>query len=353
MTRPLVGALTSFLGLFLASLAPAQRPAPAALSGSDVFQRTLKSVTWIIQAEEATGGRVRISSGSGSLIDVAGRLVLTNHHVVGESRKVAVFFPQFDKQKKVITDRDYYFQQLRGGKDVLEGEVIARDSKRDLAIIKLPKLPAGTTALRMAKDSVAPGDNVHSLGNPGASGALWAYTNGYVKQVYKNRWTVLDREDKSEHHYEAQVVETTSPVNPGDSGGPLLNSAGELAAVTQGGVVSQGTISFFVDISEVRALLAAKKIRITNAPASDTTTTVADTKTEAKADAKAPAAAKKTEASDQEKQEKEADRKLQLAKDLLKDRPDRAKDRLEEIVKNYPKTKAATEAKELLAKLKK
>src|SRR5439155_18837412 len=132
------------------------------------------------------------------------------------------------------------------------------------------------------------------------------------------------------------------PVNAGDSGGPLLNSAGELVAVTQGGAVAtQGTISFFIDISEVRSMLKAKNIRITNAPAAAEATTLADSKSEPKADAKtADAAAKTADASDAEKQEKAAEQKLRFAKALM-NRPSVARDRLEEIVKTYPKTKAA------------
>ena len=83
-------------------------------------------------------------------------------------------------------------------------------------------------------------------------------------------------------------------------------------------------------------------------------TTLADSKSEPKADAKtADAAAKTTDASDAEKQEKAAEQKLQFAKDLIKDRPSVARNRLEEIVRNYSKTKAAEEAKELLTKMKK
>ena len=93
--RPYCFATTAVVGWTLAALAPAQRPTPAAtLSGKEIFQRTLKSVTWIVQQVDAVGGRVRLMTGSGSLIDVPQRLVLTNYHVVGQAKKVAVFFPQ-------------------------------------------------------------------------------------------------------------------------------------------------------------------------------------------------------------------------------------------------------------------
>src|SRR5438046_1397067 len=84
---------------------------------------------------------------------------------------------------------------------------------------------AGPAAGPLGREGVGPGDTVHSIGSPGASDALWAYTPGAVKAVYKKSWAVRDRNEI--HNFEANVVETTSPVNPGDSGGPLLNGQGE------------------------------------------------------------------------------------------------------------------------------
>jgi serine protease Do len=333
--------------LALAAVAVSSVPSLAAdkavsLSGKEVYQRTLKSTVWIAHAVELGGGRLALATGSGSVIDVPQRLILTNFHVVGDEKEVRIFFPQFDKQNKLVASKDVYIQQLQAGGG-LRGRVLTADKKRDLALVQVDKLPTGTTSIPLAKESVGPGDNVHSIGNPGASDALWAYTPGAVKAVYKKTWAVKDRNEM--HQFEANVVETTSPVNPGDSGGPLLNSQGELTAVTQGGVSAQGTISYFIDISEVRTVLAAKKIRVTSAPAA-TVASAVEPKPEEKAPPKDPAV-------DQaEKDEKAARSKLSLAEQFVKDRPEKAKERLEEIIKTYPKTKAAAEAKELLVKLK-
>jgi S1-C subfamily serine protease len=297
---------------------------------------------------EVADNKVRIGTGSGSLIDVPQRLVLTNFHVVRNKDKVTVLFPQFDKAGKLITNKDHYFDKFRAGAG-LEGKVIARDPRRDLALIKLDRLPPGTTAVQLAKEGVGPGEMVHSLGSPGASDALWAYTPGSVKATYKKSWEVLDSAEKQVFHFEAQVVETTSPVNPGDSGGPLLNDHGELVAVTQGGLASMGTISYFIDVSEVRALLKARKLHVTAGPAA----TLASSG-ESKSDESAKPAAKDAaaDAADQAaKEEKLARAKLDLAEQFLRDRPEKAKERLEEIIRNYPKTRAAKEARELLAKL--
>ena len=260
--RSSLGIASVVIFLALGAIPAADKTGP--LSGKEIYQRTLKSMVWIAHVVELGGGKAALTTGSGSLIDVPQRLILTNYHVVGNEKEVRVFFPQFDKQNKLIAAKDHYLQQLRMGGGLV-GTVVYADHQRDLALIKVPKLPQGTTAIPMAREGVGPGDTVHSIGNPGASDALWAYTPGAVKAVYKKTWAVKDRTEGT-MNFEAQVVETTSPVNPGDSGGPLLNGQGELVAVTQGGVVSaQGTISYFIDISEVRAVLAIRKIRVTSA----------------------------------------------------------------------------------------
>jgi S1-C subfamily serine protease len=334
--------ISSFVICLLAVMGPAIAADKVPLTGKEIYQRTLKSTVWIAHVVEIGEGRAALATGSGSLIDVPQRLILTNFRVVGDKKEVRVFFPQFDKGK-LIAAKDFYLRQLRDeGRGGVAGKVLFADHKRDLALIKVDKLPQGTPAISLARESVGPGDTVHSIGNPGASDALWAYTPGSVKAVYKKSWMVKDRSET--HHFEAQVVETTSPVNPGDSGGPLMNGQGELVAVTQGGVVaSQGTISFFIDVSEVRALLAGQHIRVTNGPAARVVSSV---------EPKPEPTPKESAAEQAEKEEKAARAKLNLIEDIVKDRPERARERLEELIKQYPNTKAAKEAKEMLAKLK-
>ncbi len=101
----------------------------------------------------------------------------------------------------------------------------------------------------MATAGVGPGDAVDSLGNPGSTDALWVYTSGTVRSVYKKQF----RTSVGEHDF--TVVETQAPINTGDSGGPVLNSAGELVAVSQAISPSARLVSYAVDISEVRDFL--------------------------------------------------------------------------------------------------
>lgn len=296
--------------------------------GEKIYQRVLRSTVWILSPTEDK----KVMSGSGSLIDVKRRLILTNQHVVGEAEKVIVMFPMFQKGK-LVAEKAAYLDQLKDGDAAIVGKVVHREPKRDLALIQLEGLPKGALALPLAAKSATPGQKVHSVGNPGSSGALWIYTSGTVRQVYHKKWRVETKE------YEADVVETQSPTNPGDSGGPLVNDKGELVAVTQGGAVNAQLVSFFVDIGEVRSVLASKGlVKLATPPAKAVGGEEAVEET-----------AKKPE-DELEKQEKAASIKLNLAKKLMEDGIN-ASARYQDIIKTYPKTKAAEEAKQILDKM--
>src|SRR5207244_11343288 len=115
------------------------------------------------------------ATGSGSLIDRRRRLILTNYHVVADNDRATVMFPEYRDGKR-IAERDYYLRRVSD--HGIHGRVLARDKERDLALIQLDRIPAGPFALALAEKSVAPGQSVHSLGNPGGSGALWVDTPG-------------------------------------------------------------------------------------------------------------------------------------------------------------------------------
>jgi hypothetical protein len=134
------------------------------------------------------------------------------------------------------------------------------DKQGDLALIRIDRVPDGVPALKLAASSPDPGESVHSIGNPGKSGALWVYTPGKVRQVYSKKWRAkLD--DRTVHTFHAKVIETDSPTNPGDSGGPLVNDRGELVGVTQGGAIDAQSLSIFVDLSEVKRIVNRRSVQ--------------------------------------------------------------------------------------------
>lgn len=315
--------------LALAVLVAQETPSPGADAegGERVYKQALKSTVWVL-APQAKG----VATGSGSLIDGARKVVLTNYHVVGDSEKVVVLFPSYQKGK-LVAERDFYLDLLQKKKGSL-GKVVVKDRKHDLALIVLDEVANGALPIRLARESVGPGQRVHSVGNPGGSGALWVYTAGTVRQVYRKQWKALNGDEVLE--LDSQVVETQSPTNPGDSGGPLVNDRGELVAVTQGGSSKAQLLSLFIDVSEVKTLLASKGLaKLLPPPAAPEST-------------ESPAA---KPLDDTTKQEQEAGRKFKLARQAAEaGKEDVARDRYREIIEKYPKTKAAEEARKLLGK---
>jgi S1-C subfamily serine protease len=249
--RCLVISALAVIGLLLPFVAAA--PVRADDEGAKVYQEALKSVVWIYSPR----GKGKAATGTGSLVDRKLKLVLTNYHVVDDGNSAVVMFPAH-KGNRVVAEREYYYEHLKT--DGIRGKVVARDKKADLALIQLESIPENAVAIPLAKEGAVPGQSVHSIGNPGGSGALWVYTPGKVRQVYLKKWKAQLSEDRTVT-FEANVVETDSATNPGDSGGPLLNDKGQLVGVTQGGAIKAQLISTFIDVVEVKHFLTSREVR--------------------------------------------------------------------------------------------
>jgi tetratricopeptide (TPR) repeat protein len=233
-------AASAALTLLLVAPVPAARLAP---SPGEIYDQALHA-TALVHA----GPR----QGTGWLADAARKLLVTDYHVVGKEESVTVVFPDF-KDGKLIAESRYYRENgpalARKGRAV-RGQVVTADPGRDLALVRLASVPDDVSPLRMAHEAAGPSDRVHSVGNPGASDAFWVYTSGTVRQVYHNRFRYQDGQQ-----IDARVLETQAPLNPGDSGGPVVNDRGEVVGVNAAGKVNAQLVSLCIDVSEVRALL--------------------------------------------------------------------------------------------------
>src|SRR5262249_12053350 len=136
-----------------------------------IYQQTLRSTMLVIVRQGSF-----TSTGTGFLVDRGERLMVTNQHVVGARDRVAVYFPAF-KNGRVIAEVESY-RKLQP----IYGQVIVADAQRDLAVVQLNSVPPEAAALTLASESAGPTDRIHSIGNPGTSGALWVYTSGTVRQ---------------------------------------------------------------------------------------------------------------------------------------------------------------------------
>jgi len=215
----------------------------SALTNHQIYRRVLESTCWVGREGSAKGKATFVENGTGALIDIKRKLVLTNHHVVKNAHTVLVYFPHF-RDGVEIKSLSYYLSI-----PPIRGKVLVSNPKSDLALVELEFVPADVKEIPMAAGSPSPGQQLHSIGNPGASGALWVYTNGFVRQV-------IDRKVQYKGQtVDARIIETQSPTNLGDSGGPVVNDKAELVGVVSGYDMIARQQSYFIDITEVRALL--------------------------------------------------------------------------------------------------
>lgn len=142
--------------------------------------------------------------GSGFIVDSAG-YILTNEHVV---RGVSEVIVQFNDGENAI------------------GKVIGTDWQTDLALIKTEgvKLPQATWG---NSDKLEPGNLVWALGSP--FGLERSITFGIVSAKAR-RSTAMRTINNSQSAYQ-EYLQTDAAVNPGNSGGPLVNLAGEVIGV--------------------------------------------------------------------------------------------------------------------------
>jgi tetratricopeptide (TPR) repeat protein len=194
-------------------------------------------------------GLVLTPKGSGTawVVDPDQGLLVTNEHVVTSHDQVDVVFPEYGEDGRPVAELSYYVEHAKR----LRAEVIDADGPRDLALIRLRvKLPERVSALKLAKQEPEPADRVHSVGNPSASGALWIYSTGTVRQVYRKEWRFADGPVRV-----ARILELQSPINNGDSGGPVVNDAGEVVGVVSGKKPEAVLMSWCIAGAEVRKYL--------------------------------------------------------------------------------------------------
>ena len=141
------------------------------------------------------------ASGTGFLIDWQGHIV-TNYHVIENADEITVAFNDIE---------------------CCRAEVIGTDPSTDLAVIRveLADLP---TPLELAdSDQLRVGEFVVAIGNP--FGLNQTMTFGIV--------SALERTIQSpDGRFVGEAIQTDAPVNPGNSGGPLLNLDGHVVGVT-------------------------------------------------------------------------------------------------------------------------
>jgi S1-C subfamily serine protease len=179
------------------------------------------------------------SIGAGSLIDEKGR-ILTSWHLVKDKKQLLVwsYNPEILK-----------FEDLAPAKHG-NARVIAKDKSRDLALLQLAEPLEGSHPLIMGNEkSVKVASDIFTIGHP--EQYIWSFSRGVVSQFRKNHKWFIDHFD-----FLADVIQTQTPVSPGNSGGPVFNRRGRLIGIHSYRSVNTG-INFAISINEIRSFLNA------------------------------------------------------------------------------------------------
>jgi S1-C subfamily serine protease/HEAT repeat protein len=227
-----------------------ERQGPLALDDRQLHEKLLRSVVWIF----GTDGK-KAWTGSGSVVHVGRRLIVTNHHVVNGQQRLLVLFPQRDPMGKLISEKKYYESLLASGKAHV-ANVLHADKERDLAVIQLEgRLPQDTLAIKVAPQPASQADHILLVGNPGVSEALWVPTSGSVRSRLKS--IHLEHMD-----YPHRCLETALGTHGGDSGSPIVNTRGQLVAVHFARHLDPvATLKYAADRDEVLAVLREVNVK--------------------------------------------------------------------------------------------
>ncbi|MEQ6120082.1 Do family serine endopeptidase [Reichenbachiella sp. MALMAid0571] len=180
-------------------------------------------------------GRQSAGSGSGVIISEDG-YIITNNHVVDKADEIEV----------VLNDNQSY-----------KGKVIGTDSQTDIALVKIEANNLPTVKMGNS-DKIQIGEWVLAVGSPFGDNFRSTVTAGIVSAKGRNINIIRDKNNLQIESF----IQTDAVVNPGNSGGPLVNVRGELIGINTAIATPTGTYagySFAVPATLVKKVVADLK----------------------------------------------------------------------------------------------
>ncbi|WIV66813.1 S1C family serine protease [Natrialbaceae archaeon AArc-T1-2] len=176
---------------------------------TDIYEATIDSVTLVrvLGVDDPFGDQ---GQGQGSAFLYDERHVVTNEHVIGDGAEVDL-------------------QYVNG--DWTSTEIVGTDFHSDLAVLEVDHVPDAAEPLSLLDQHPAVGQEVLAIGNPlGLEGSM---TKGIVSGV--DRSPAVPGTEFQEPRQFPHVVQFDAAVNPGNSGGPLVDMDGDVVGVVNAG----------------------------------------------------------------------------------------------------------------------
>lgn len=170
-----------------------------------------------------------LNLGTGTIVSDNG-YIITNWHVAGNRYSSC-------------------YVTLENG-NVYNGTTVWADSNLDLAIVKINESRLKYLELGDAED-IKIGDNVYAIGNPIGIEFQRTVTSGIISGI--NRTVKIEEEDTSS--YMESLIQTDASINKGNSGGPLINTFGEIIGINTIKIESAEGIGFAVPINIIKPII--------------------------------------------------------------------------------------------------
>lgn len=182
-----------------------------------------------------SGSDIIDSSGSGFILDMDGHIV-TNSHVVRDAQEILVTFA------------DGY---------VTSAELMGNDDYSDLAVIKVDPTSAPLVPAELGdSNTLQVGQRVIAIGNPfGLDGSM---TVGIVSALGRSLPSAQLLDPSYSRYSNPSIIQVDAAVNPGNSGGPLLNSYGQVIGINTAIRTENGGfqgIAFAVPVNTVKRIV--------------------------------------------------------------------------------------------------
>ncbi len=203
---------------------------------ADIADKVSKSVVSIVSSTKGTTifGQSYDSSAAGTgVIVTSDGYILTNKHVINGASKVTV-----------ILDDGTTYENV---------EVVATDPLNDIAFLKIKDvsdLPAATLG---DSKTISVGQQVIAIGN-----ALGEYQNSVTSGIISGTGRSVTAADSNGSNVETltDMIQTDAAINSGNSGGPLVNAAGEVIGINTATSSTAENMGFAIPISSVKGMLA-------------------------------------------------------------------------------------------------
>lgn len=162
---------------------------------------SVRNYTVVITAKTEKG----VGTGTGIVLTEDG-YIATNHHVIEDAQTVTVKF--YNGQAAVA-------------------EVVGYSEIDDIAVIKVEANGLYCATLGSSAD-IKDAQNVYAVGTPAGEEYAWSVTKGVVSFAQRE---VRIYDDEGILQKKMKLIQTDTPVNPGNSGGPLVNANGQVLGI--------------------------------------------------------------------------------------------------------------------------